>query len=46
MFGMFRGMDSCQANFRAMPVAFINKPHAEFGDKVFLPPSFLQRLGT
>eukprot|EP00983_Pelagomonas_calceolata_P092659 1157693-Pelagomonas_calceolata.AAC.5 len=43
--GMFRGMEQYTANFRAMPVAFIDKPQAEFGDKVFLPPSALQRLG-
>jgi ubiquitin fusion degradation protein 1 len=39
-------MEQFSANFRAMPVAFIDKPQAEFGDKVFLPPSALQRLGA
>lgn len=28
-----------------MPVAFIDKGHAEHGDKVILPPSALDRLG-
>lgn len=29
-----------------MPVAFIDKQSAEFGDKVILPPSALDRLGV
>jgi ubiquitin fusion degradation protein 1 len=33
-------------NFRVYPVAFIEKESAEKGDKVILPPSALERLGT
>lgn len=33
-------------NFRAYPVAFIEKESAEKGDKVILPPSSLNTLGT
>lgn len=33
------------ANFRAYPVAFIEKESAEAGDKVILPPSSLNTLG-
>lgn len=33
-----------EAHYRAMPIAFIDKPQAEYGDKVFLPPSALDRL--
>jgi hypothetical protein len=32
-------------NFRAYPVAFIEKESAERGDKVILPPSSLNTLG-
>ena len=32
-------------NFRAYPVAFIEKESAEKGDKVILPPSSLNTLG-
>lgn len=35
-----------EAHYRAMPVAFIDKQSAEFGDKVILPPSALDRLGA
>ena len=50
MFGMFGpgaggGGGGFEAHYRAMPVAFIDKPNAEFGDKVILPPSALDRLG-
>jgi ubiquitin fusion degradation protein 1 len=33
-------------NFRAYPVAFIEKEAAEKGDKVILPPSALNILGA
>lgn len=33
-------------NYRAYPVAFIDKSGAEKGDKVILPPSALQTLGA
>ena len=51
MFGMFgpgmpgMGGGGFEALYRAMPVAFIDKQQAEFGDKVILPPSALDRLG-
>jgi hypothetical protein len=32
-------------NYRAYPVAFIDKESAEKGDKVILPPSALHALG-
>ncbi|KAJ9528421.1 hypothetical protein QJQ45_020302 [Haematococcus lacustris] len=34
------------AQYRAMPVAFIDKQSAEFGDKVILPPSALHQLAS
>jgi ubiquitin fusion degradation protein 1 len=34
-----------EAHYRAMPMAFIDKKNAEYGDKVMLPPSALDRLG-
>lgn len=49
MFGMFGpafGGGSFEAHYRAMPVAFIDKQSAEFGDKVILPPSALDRLAS
>ncbi|GAX84203.1 hypothetical protein CEUSTIGMA_g11626.t1 [Chlamydomonas eustigma] len=49
MFGMFGhgfGPQTFEAHYRAMPVAFIDKPSAEFGDKVILPPSALDRLAS
>ncbi len=33
-----------EANYRCYPVTFIDKPEAETGDKIFLPPSALDRL--
>ena len=48
MFGLFGGMGhggTFQANYRAYPVSFMDKPEAENGDKVFLPSSALDRLG-
>lgn len=35
-----------EASYRCYPVSFIDKPEAERGDKVFLPPSALDRLGA
>ncbi len=52
MFGMFGpggfgvGPTTFEAHYRAMPVAFLDKPNAEFGDKVILPPSALDRLAS
>jgi ubiquitin fusion degradation protein 1 len=43
--GFPHGGGSFTAHYRAMPVAFIDKQQAEFGDKVILPPSALDRLG-
>mmetsp|Transcript_35292 Transcript_35292/g.89326 ORF Transcript_35292/g.89326 Transcript_35292/m.89326 type:complete len:361 (-) Transcript_35292:412-1494(-) len=45
IFGAGRGA-SFEAHYRAMPVAFIDKQQAEFGDKVILPPSALDRLAS
>lgn len=45
MFGALGGGFFDQ-NFRAYPVAFIEKESAEGGDKVILPPSSLNKLGT
>ncbi len=45
MFGHLGGGGTFEARYRAMPVAFIDKQQAEFGDKVILPPSALDRLG-
>eukprot|EP00887_Chlorella_sp_A99_P006719 scaffold3.g6719.t1 len=33
-----------EASYRCYPVSFIDKPEAERGDKIFLPPSALDRL--
>lgn len=44
-FGPHGGPANFEAMYRAMPVAFIDKQSAEFGDKVILPPSALDRLG-
>lgn len=35
-----------EASYRVYPVSFIDKPEAERGDKIFLPPSALDRLGA
>ena len=49
MFGMFGGFGlgggAFDSNYRAYPVSFIDKNDAEHADKVFLPPSALDRLG-
>lgn len=49
MFGMFGGFGGppggrFEASYRCYPVSFIDKPEAERGDKIFLPPSALDRL--
>jgi hypothetical protein len=51
MFGMFGGgfgggPGRFEAHYRCYPVSFIDKPEAERGDKIFMPPSALDRLGT
>ncbi|WIA37035.1 hypothetical protein OEZ86_014018 [Tetradesmus obliquus] len=35
-----------EATYRAFPLAFIDKQSAEYGDKVILPPSALDRLAS
>lgn len=50
MFGMFGGFGGpgggrFEASYRCYPVSFLDKPEAERGDKIFLPPSALDRLG-
>ena len=50
MFNMFGGFGGTgggrfEAHYRCYPVTFIDKPEAERGDKIFLPPSALDRLG-
>ena len=51
MFGFFGGGGfggprggRFEARYRVYPVAFLEKPEAERGDKIFLPPSALDRL--
>jgi ubiquitin fusion degradation protein 1 len=50
MFGVFGGFRGglggghFEAYYRCYPVTFLEKPEAERGDKVFLPPSALDRL--
>eukprot|EP00890_Picochlorum_soloecismus_P000441 jgi/Picsp_1/1398/NSC_04877-R1_ubiquitin fusion degradation protein len=47
MFGIFGGIPgngSFEAHYRCYPVSFIEKQEAERGDKIFLPPSALNRL--
>lgn len=50
MFGnLFGGLGAAgyfEKNYRCYPVAFIEKETAEKGDKVILPPSALETLGT
>jgi ubiquitin fusion degradation protein 1 len=51
MFGLFGGgfgggSPRFEAHYRCYPVTFIDKPEAERGDKIFLPPSALDRLGA
>jgi hypothetical protein len=50
MFGLFGGFGGMgggrfEGQYRCYPVTFIDKPEAERGDKIFLPPSALDRLG-
>ena len=45
MFGGFAA-GSFSAQYRVYPVSFLDKLEAENGDKIFLPPSALDRLGT
>ena len=49
MFGLFGGRQpfggTFAAAYRCYPVSFIDKLDAEKGDKIFLPPSALDRLG-
>lgn len=35
-----------EAKYRVYPVSFIGKTDAENGDKIFMPPSALDKLGT
>jgi len=49
MFGAFFGPGpdaggTFEAKYRVFPVSFIDKPQLEYGDKVVLPPSALNRL--
>lgn len=47
MFGLFNfGGGVFEANYRCYPVSFLDKLDAENGDKIFLPPSALDRLGV
>lgn len=39
------GSGHFEATYRAFPLAFIDKQSAEYGDKVIMPPSALDRLG-
>lgn len=45
-FGFGTGAGRFEAHYRCYPVTFIDKPEAERGDKIFMPPSALDRLGT
>lgn len=47
MFNFYAGRSgrTFEANYRVYPVSFIDKNDAENGDKIFLPPSALDRLG-
>ncbi|KAL4431959.1 hypothetical protein ABPG77_000226 [Micractinium sp. CCAP 211/92] len=42
--GGFPGGGRFEASYRCYPVSFLDKPEAERGDKIFLPPSALDRL--
>ena len=42
--GFGLAMGPFEANYRCYPVTFIDKPDAEKGDKIFMPPSALDRL--
>lgn len=41
-----RGGGTFESKYRVYPVSFIDKLDAENGDKIFLPPSALDRLGV
>jgi ubiquitin fusion degradation protein 1 len=43
--GGMGGGSRFEASYRCYPVSFLDKPEAERGDKIFLPPSALDRLG-
>ena len=43
--GLFGG-GTFEARYRVYPMAFLDKPQAEEGDKVILPPSALDRLAS
>jgi len=45
IFGGFAG-GTFEANYRCYPVSFLDKLDSENGNKIFLPPSALDRLGT
>jgi hypothetical protein len=45
IFGALGGGGVFEARYRAMPLAFIDKQSAEYGDKIIMPPSALDRLG-
>ena len=40
------GGNHFEGTYRAFPLAFIDKQSNEYGDKVILPPSALDRLGA
>eukprot|EP00775_Hariotina_reticulata_P002575 gene2575-2877_t len=44
--GGYPGHNRFEATYRAFPLAFIDKQSAEYGDKVILPPSALDRLAS
>lgn len=44
IFGGFAG-GTFEANYRCYPVSFLDKLESENGNKIFLPPSALDRLG-
>lgn len=41
----FGGGGTFAASYRVYPVSFLDRADAEAGDKLFLPPSALDRLG-
>jgi hypothetical protein len=45
-YGPPMGGGNFEATYRAFPLAFIDKQSAEYGDKVIMPPSALDRLGA
>jgi len=44
--GPMMGHGVFESTYRAFPLAFIDKQSAEYGDKVILPPSALERLAS